>query len=154
MGGFLGAADVWAKAAHLIFVVFWMAGLFMLPRYLVYHQEALAAGRADEAALWVTREGKIRSIILTPAMIVVWVLGIALAINLGIADPGTTGLGWLHLKILLVVLLSGYHGWAVGYARKLAANRPTLDGRTLRMLNEVPALAVTLIVVLVIVKPF
>ena len=69
----------WVKAAHLIFVIFWMAGLFMLPRYLVYHQEALAAGRADEAALWVEREAKLRQIILTPSMIIVWVLGLALA---------------------------------------------------------------------------
>lgn len=153
MSGFLGAAYDWVKAAHLIFVIFWMAGLFMLPRYLVYHQEALAAGNAVEAANWVEREGKIRSIILTPAMIVVWVLGIALALNLGIAD-GAPGLGWLHLKLVLVVILSGYHGWAVGYAKKLARGAPTLTGKQLRMLNEVPALAVTLIVVLVIVKPF
>ncbi|MBJ6122420.1 CopD family protein [Sphingomonas mollis] len=152
MSGWLGAAYDWVKAAHLIFVIFWMAGLFMLPRYLVYHQEALAAGRSDEAALWVEREGKIRSIILTPAMIVVWVLGLALSANIGLFD-GAGGLGWLHAKLLLVLLLSGYHGWAVGYAKKLAANRPTLQGKQLRMLNEIPALAVTLIVVLVIVKP-
>ena len=153
MSGFLGAAYDWVKAAHLIFVIFWMAGLFMLPRYLVYHQEALAAGNATEAANWVERESKIRHIILTPAMIVVWVLGIALALNLGLAD-GAPGLGWLHLKLALVFLLTGYHGWAVGYAKKLAAGKPTLAGKQLRMLNEVPALAVTLIVVLVIVKPF
>ena len=153
MSGFLGAAYDWVKAAHLIFVIFWMAGLFMLPRYLVYHQEALAAGNAAEAASWVEREGKIRKIILTPAMIVVWVLGLSLALNLGLAD-GAPGLGWLHLKLLLVFLLTGYHGWTVGYAKKLAAGKPTLTGKQLRMLNEIPALAVTLIVVLVIVKPF
>ena len=153
MSGFLGASYDWVKAAHLIFVIFWMAGLFMLPRYLVYHQEALAAGNAAEAANWVEREGKIRHIILTPAMIVVWVLGIALALNLGLAD-GAPGLGWLHLKLLLVFLLTGYHGWTIGYAKKLAAGKPTLTGKQLRMLNEIPALAVTLIVVLVIVKPF
>ncbi|MES3091283.1 CopD family protein [Sphingomonas aerolata] len=153
MSGFLAAAYDWVKAAHLIFVIFWMAGLFMLPRYLVYHQEALAAGNAAEAASWIEREGKIRKIILTPAMIVVWVLGLALALNLGLAD-GAPGLGWLHLKLLLVFLLTGYHGWTVGYAKKLAAGKPTLTGKQLRMLNEIPALAVTLIVVLVIVKPF
>jgi putative membrane protein len=152
MIGWLGATYDWVKAAHLIFVIFWMAGLFMLPRYLVYHQEALAAGRTDEAAEWVSREGKIRHIILTPALVVVWVLGLMLAANLGLFD-GVSGLGWLHAKLLLVFLLSGYHGWAVGYAKKLARGKPTLDGRKLRMLNEVPALAVTLIVVLVIVKP-
>ncbi|MBM6576938.1 CopD family protein [Microvirga sp. SRT01] len=152
MIGWLGATYDWVKAAHLIFVIFWMAGLFMLPRYLVYHQEALAAGRTEEAAEWVSREGKIRHIILTPALVVVWVLGLMLAANLGLFD-GVSGLGWLHAKLLLVFLLSGYHGWAIGYAKKLARGKPTLDGRKLRMLNEVPALAVTLIVVLVIVKP-
>ncbi|MDP1027818.1 CopD family protein [Sphingomonas sp. KR1UV-12] len=144
----LGAAYLWLVAAHVIFVIFWMAGLFMLPRYLVYHQEGLAAGRSEEAALWVERETKIRHIILTPAMIVVWVLGLTLA-----TVGQHWGAGWLHAKLLLVLILSGYHGWAVGYAKKLAAGRPTLSGRTLRMLNEVPALAVTLIVVLVFVKP-
>ncbi|MBB4086713.1 CopD family protein [Sphingomonas carotinifaciens] len=153
MTGLLGAAYDWVKAAHLIFVIFWMAGLFMLPRYLVYHQEALAAGRTEEAALWTEREGKIRSIILTPAMLVVWLLGLLLAAHLGLFS-GVPGLGWLHLKLVFVLLLTGYHGWTVAYARKLAAGRPTLQGRQLRMLNEVPALAVTLIVVLVIVKPF
>lgn len=149
--GFLGATYTWVKAAHLIFVIFWMAGMFMLPRYLVYHQEALAA--PAEAARWVERESKLRSIILTPAMVLVWVLGLLLAANAGLF-AGVEGLGWLHAKIALVILLSGYHGWAVGYARRLAAGRPTLKGGTLRALNEVPALAVTLIVVLVIVKPF
>ena len=145
----LALAYSWLLAAHVIFVIFWMAGLFMLPRYLVYHQEALAGGRVEEAALWVEREGKIRAIILTPAMIVVWVLGLTLA-TIG----QHWGEAWLHAKLLLVLVLSGYHGWAVGYARKLSAGKPTLTGKQLRMLNEVPALAVTLIVVLVIVKPF
>lgn len=140
---------LWLLAAHILFVIFWMAGLFILPRYLVYHQEALAAGRTDEAAAWVTREAKLRGIILTPAMIVVWLLGLTLA-TLG----QHWGEGWLHAKLALVVALSGYHGWALGYARKLAAGRPTLSGRTLRLVNEVPALAAFGIVILVVVKPF
>lgn len=151
MIGMLGNAYPWVKAAHVIFVIFWMAGLFMLPRYLVYHQEA-AIG-SPEAALWVEREGKIRKIILTPALVVVWVLGLLLAANSGLFS-GVPELGWLHAKLGLVVLLSGYHGWAVGYARKLAAGTPTLSGRTLRLINEVPAVLVTLIVILVIVRPF
>ncbi len=151
MSGWLGDAYPSVKAAHLVFVIFWMAGLFMLPRYLVYHQEAL--GNSAEEARWVEREGKLRHIILTPAMIAVWLLGIALALNAGIAN-GVCGLGWLHTKILLVVLLSGYHGWAVGYARKLATGHATVSGKTLRLLNEVPGVATVLIVVLAIVKPF
>ncbi|UVO51001.1 CopD family protein [Sphingomonas sp. SUN019] len=149
--GFLGVAYDWVKAAHLIFVIFWMAGLFMLPRYLVYHQEGL--GDAAEEARWIEREDKLCRIILTPALVMVWVLGLLLAVNLGLL-AGAPGLGWLHAKLLLVFLLSGYHGWAVGYAKKLAAGKPTLANRRLRMMNEVPALAVTLIVILVIVKPF
>jgi putative membrane protein len=136
----------WVKAAHLIFVIFWMAGLFALPRYLVYHQENLAD--TADAARWVEREGKLRKIILTPAMVVVLVLGVALA-----TMSGAWSQGWLHAKLLFVLLLTGYHGWAVGYARKLAAGRPTLSNKTLRLLNEVPALLIALIVVLVIVKP-
>lgn len=151
MIGMLGNAYPWVKAAHLIFVIFWMAGLFMLPRYLVYHQEA-AIG-SPEAAQWVEREAKIRKIILTPAMIVVWVLGLTLGANLGLFS-GASGLGWLHLKLLLVVILSGYHGWAVGYSKKLAAGRPTMTGRQLRLINEVPAVLVTFIVILAIVQPF
>ena len=151
MAGFLGATYDWIKAAHVIFVIFWMAGLFMLPRYLVYHQEGLSD--PADAARWVERENKLRAIILTPAMIVVWVLGVALALNAGIAD-GVPGLGWLHAKLAIVFLLSGYHGWAVGYARKLARGQAGVSNKALRMMNEIPALATALIVILVIVKPF
>jgi protoporphyrinogen IX oxidase len=149
--GFLGAAYLWVKAAHVIFVIFWMAGMFIFPRYLVHHQEGL--GDPAEDARWVAREGKLRRIILTPAMVAVWGLGLLLAANLGLFS-GVPGLGWLHAKILLVFLLSGYHGWAIGYGRKLAAGTPTLSNRGLRLINEAPALATVLIVALVIVKPF
>ena len=149
IGEALAMSYLWIKAAHLIFVIFWVAGLFMLPRYLVYHQEALARGDAGAAALWVGRENKLRHIILTPGIVLVWVLGLTLATVGHHWDEA-----WLHAKLLFVLLLSGYHGWAVGYARKLAAGRPTLPGRTLRLVNEVPALATVVIVVLVIVKPF
>jgi len=146
---YLALAYYWFLAAHIIFVIFWMAGLFMLPRYLVYHQEALIAGCAEEAALWVDREAKIRKIILTPAMIAVWLLGITLA-TLG----HHWAEGWLHAKLFFVLALTGYHGWSVGYARKLALGKHSLAGRTLRMLNEIPALGAALIVILVVIKPF
>ena len=137
----------WIKAAHLIFVIFWIAGLFMLPRYYVYHQEA-PAGSAEEKK-WIEREGKLRNIIITPAMIVVWLLGLTLAY---IVDAWTQP--WFMLKLLLVLGLSAYHGWMVGYGRKLAAGQRTVSGRTLRMMNEIPGVATAIIVILVIVKPF
>ncbi|MEJ8630965.1 CopD family protein [Sphingomonas sp. I4] len=130
-----------------------MAGLFMMPRYLVYHQEALVAGDSVDAARWVEREGKLRKIILTPAMIVVWVLGLLLAGSLGLFS-GVPGLGWLHAKLAFVLLLSGYHGWMVGYSKTLARGQMKLTGKHLRMINEVPALAAAVIVVLVVIKPF
>lgn len=153
MTGYLGELYPWVKAAHLIFVIYWMAGLFLLPRYYVYHQEA--GPESEEAGRWVEREGKLRRIILTPSMIAVWLLGIALALNWGLSSGDSLGpVGWLHTKILLVLALSFYHGWLVGYGRKLAAGNATVSGKTLRLLNEVPGIAVAVIVVLAIVKPF
>ena len=149
--GFLGAAYPWVKAAHVIFVIFWMAGMFMLPRYLVYHQEAGVG--TPEAERWIERERTLRKMIVTPSILLVWILGGLLAVNIGLFD-GQPGLGWLHAKIALVVLLSAYHGWAVGYSKKLARGQTPLTGRQLRMLNEIPVLAVILIVILVIVRPF
>ena len=151
MTGFLGAAWPWVKAAHVIFVIFWMAGLFILPRYLVHHQEAL--GDRVQAKAWADREEKLRRVILVPSMALVWILGVALAINLGLFEGGS-GLGWLHAKLLLVLLLSGYHGWAVSYSKRLAAGQGSLSSRQLRMINEIPAIFVTLIVILAVVRPF
>lgn len=138
---------LWLKAGHIIFVIFWMAGLFMLPRFFVYHQEA-DAGSA-EAARWVDREKRLLKIILLPSLILVWVLGLAL---LGTAMVALGG--WFHAKLLLVLLLSGYHGYLSAYAKKLARGEQPIAGKTLRLLNEVPGVAAALIVILVIVRPF
>ncbi len=151
MTGFLSFAWLWVKAAHVIFVIFWMAGLFILPRYLVHHQETL--GDPVQAKAWAEREARLRRVILTPSLMIVWVLGLALAINLGLFEGGA-GLGWLHAKLLLVVLLSGYHGWAVAYSKKLAAGQGSLTSKQLRMANEIPAILVALIVILAVVRPF
>lgn len=151
MTGFLDAAWLWVKAAHVIFVIFWMAGLFILPRYLVHHQEALAD--PVQAKAWAEREAKLRRVILTPSLVLVWVLGLLLSANLGLFEGGS-GLGWLHAKLLLVLLLSGYHGWAVAYSKRLAVGRGNIAPRKLRMLNEVPAIFVALIVILAVVRPF
>ena len=143
---------VWLKAGHIIFVIFWVAGLFMLPRYYVYHQESRAG--SDEERRWVERERKLRNIIVTPAMILAWTFGILLVwVNYrsGIAllrEP------WFLAKFAIVFALSGYHGWMVGYGRKLEAGSRPVSGRALRLMNEIPGIAVVLVVVLVIVRPF
>ena len=147
LGTALQMVYLWIKAAHVIFVIFWIAGLFMLPRYYIYHQEA-APGSPEERR-WVERERKLRNIILTPALILVWILGISLA-----SISGAWSEGWLHAKLLIVLGLSAYHGYMVGYGKKLAAGQRPTSGKALRIMNEVPGLATALIVILVIVKPF
>lgn len=144
---YLGAAYLWVKAAHLIFVIFLMAGLFMLPRFFVYHQETVPGSPED--AKWIERESKLLKIILNPSLVLVWLFGLMLMVEIG-----AWHFGWFHLKFLLVLALSGYHGWMAGYAKKLARGERPLRDKQLRLLNEVPGIAVALIIILVIVKPF
>ena len=142
----LSLTYAWIKSAHLIFVIFWVAGLFMLPRYYVYHQEA-TQGSVEEKR-WIEREAKLRNIILAPSLLLVWVLGLALAwIGNFWAEP------WLHIKLVFVLLLSAYHGYMIGYGKKLAAGVRPASGKALRMMNELPGIATAIIVILVIVKP-
>ena len=145
--GFLGPAYLWVKAAHVTFVIFWMAGLFLLPRFYVYHQETAVGSPEDRA--WIEREARIRSIILTPAMLLVWILGLMLAF-----DVDAWSQGWFHAKLALVIALTGYQGWLGAYGRKLANGQRPLSGKAVRMINEIPGIAAAIIVVLVIVRPF
>lgn len=145
--GWLGPAHYWVVAAHVTFVIFWMAGLFLLPRLYVYHQETAVGSPEDRA--WIEREARVRSIILTPAIAVVWVLGMMLAFDIGAWDQG-----WFHAKLALVIGLSAYQGWLGSYGKKLANGQRPLSGKAVRMINEIPGIAAALIVVLVIVKPF
>ncbi|MGE3746316.1 MAG: CopD family protein [Sphingomonadaceae bacterium] len=147
MIGMLGVAYVWIKAAHLIFVIFWIAGLFMLPRFYVYHQPTTPGSPED--ILWIERERRLRSIIISPSMILVWIFGLLLAF-----DQGLWGEVWFQAKVFTVVLLSAFHGWAVGYGRKLAGGFRPENDRKLRLMNEVPGIATAIIVILVIVRPF
>ena len=145
--GFLGPAYLWVKAAHVTFVIFWLAGLFLLPRFYVYHHETPAGSPEDRA--WIERESRVRSIILTPAMIVVWILGLMLAFNIDAWHQG-----WFMAKFALVILLTGYQGWLGYYGRKLARGERPLSNKAVRLINEIPGIATAIIVVLVIVRPF
>ncbi|MEO8722037.1 MAG: CopD family protein [Sphingobium sp.] len=144
--GFLGNAYLWVKAAHIIFVIFLMAGLFMMPRFFIYHQEC-AVG-SDEDRKWIDREAKLRRIILNPSLAIVWILGLMLMINIGAG-----AMLWFQIKFLFVIGLSAYHGWVVDYAGKLARAKRTMMDRQLRLMNEVPGIAAAFIVILAVVKP-
>jgi putative membrane protein len=145
--GWLGLAYPWVKAAHVTFVIFWMAGLFLLPRFYVYHQETPVGSPEDRA--WIERESRVRSIILMPAIGVVWILGLMLATHLDI-----WGEHWFQAKLALVIALSAYQGWLGSYGKKLANGQRPLSGKAVRLINEIPGIAAALIVVLVIVRPF
>lgn len=135
------------KSGHVIFMVFWMAGLFMLPRQMIYMLDH--APGSDGEAKWATRSGKLRKIILTPSLIIVWVLGLTLAYA-----GGHFTSGWLHTKLTLVLLLSGFHGWLVAKSKAMARGERPLTEKTLRMVGEVPGLVLVVVVVLVYLKPF
>jgi putative membrane protein len=147
LADWLGLAYPWVKAAHVTFVIFWMAGLFLLPRFFVYHQETAVGSPEDRA--WIEREARVLSIILNPAMLVVWILGLMLATDLAIWDQH-----WFQAKLAFVVALSGYQGWLTSYGKRLANGQRPLSGKAVRMLNEIPGVAAAIIVVLVIVRPF
>lgn len=138
---------LWLKSAHIIFVIFWMAGLFMMPRFFVYHQQC-AVG-SDEDGKWIEREDRLRKIILNPSLVITWVLGLLLAYNIGAFSDG-----WFHGKLLVVLLLTGYHGWMISYGKKLARGERTMTDKALRLTNEVPGITAAVIVILVIIKPF
>lgn len=134
----------WLVAGHVIFMTFWLAGLFMLPRQCIYMLDT--APGSDEEAKWAHRMGLLRKIIMTPSLIIVWVLGLTQAWAMDLFTQG-----WLHIKITLVLVLSGYHGWLVGQTKKMARGERPLTEKRLRMVGEVPGLLLVLIVVTVYV---
>ena len=142
---------LWLKAFHLVAVVTWFAGMFYLPRLFVYHVEAAEP---------VVRE---RFKIMERRLLVMTHIGAVLTAVFGFATlgwwlyhvPGYMAANhWLHAKLTLVFLLYGYHGMLGRLTRELAQDRCTRSSRWLRLFNEVPALLLIGIVVLVIVKPF
>lgn len=144
MIGFLGAVYPWVVAGHVIFVIFLMASLFMMPRFFIYHHQSPPGSPEDKA--WIGREARLRKIIMNPSLVLTWVFGLILA-----AHTGAFSQSWLHLKLLLVLILSGYHGWAIGYSKKLALGQRPMREWSLRLVNEVPGILVAMIVITVIV---
>ncbi|MGO4524510.1 protoporphyrinogen oxidase HemJ [Microvirga sp. 2MCAF35] len=138
---------LWLKAFHVIAVIAWMAGMLYLPRLFVYHCDAPKGSIQSET--FKIMERRLLKAIINPAMAVTWVLGLYL-----VWDGGWYRSGWLHAKVLLVLVMSGLHGV---YARRLkdfAADKNTKPAKYYRILNEVPTVLLIAIVILVIVKPF
>jgi putative membrane protein len=137
----------WIKALHVIAIIAWMAGMLYLPRLFVYHCQAEPGSKQSET--FKVMERRLLRAIMNPAMIVAWLAGLYL---------GWVGhlfsAGWLHGKLLLVVLLTGVHGFFSRWVRDFAADRNTKSQTFYRVINEVPTILMIGIVILVVVKPF
>jgi putative membrane protein len=138
---------LWIKAFHIIAVISWMAGMLYLPRLFVYH--AAAEPNSVQAKTFETMEHRLLAYIMTPAMGLTWILGVALML-----EGRWMTAGWLHGKIVLVLILSGMHGFLSRCARDFRAGKNTRTPKFYRIINEVPTVLMILIVILVVVKPF
>jgi putative membrane protein len=141
---------LWLKAFHVIAVISWMAGMLYLPRLFVYHCDA-PPGSAQSETFKVMERRLMRAII-NPAMIAVWLLGLSLIWLMGWEAFKQSG--WLHAKLVLVLVMSGVHGMLSRYRRDFAADRNQRSKKFYRIINEVPTILMILIVILVVVKPF
>ncbi len=131
---------------HIISVIFWMAALFYLPRLFVYHAQSVAA--SEQWRTFCVMERRLLSIIATPSMLSAWFFGLIL-----FWQSDWTAL-WLWLKLLLVLLLSGYHGACAGWRRGFLSGSAPKSADFFRKTNEIPPILVIFIVLLVILRPF
>jgi len=138
----------WIKALHVISIIAWMAGLLYLPRLFVYHCQVSAGSEASET--FKVMERRLLRVIMNPAMIASYVFGITMIV----LTPEWMKQGWLHAKILFVLLLTVSHMMMARWRRDFAEDRNTRPQRFFRIANEVPTLLMIGIVIFVIVKPF
>lgn len=139
----------WVKALHIIAIIFWMAGLLMLPRFFAYHTGSVPGGELEKKME--EAEASLVKIILNPAMLASFLFGLIL---IGYRADSLATTFWLPLKLVLVFSLMGYHMFLAGQRKKLLnSGRPKTE-KFYRMINEVPAIFAILIVILVIVEPF
>lgn len=148
MSAFLNSIYLWIKAAHLIMVIGWMAGMMYLPRLFVYQHQSEKGGEAEK--YFIRMQRRLLKGIMNPAMAAVWVLGVLMLI----ANPAILSSGWFHVKLALVIAVSGVHGFYAASRRKFEAGERPRTEKFWRIMNEVPFLALIVIVIMVIVKPF
>lgn len=140
-------AYLWVKAIHVVAIISWMAGLLYLPRLFIYHCDAPKGSVQSET--FKVMEGRLLNIIMTPAMLISWVLGLWLAYQQGFFTHG-----WLLAKLVGVIGLTGVHGYFSASARRFRQDANDKPPRHWRMVNEIPTVLMVIIVILVIVKPF
>jgi protoporphyrinogen IX oxidase len=138
---------IWIKAFHVLSVISWMAGMLYLPRLFVYHVDTEQGSKAS--ATFKVMERRLLKGIMTPAMIATWLSGLYVAYAFSYFRAP-----WLHAKLTLVVLMSGFHGYLVGRVRAFAEDRNLQSSRFYRYINEIPTVLMIGIVILVVVKPF
>jgi protoporphyrinogen IX oxidase len=138
---------LWLKAAHVISVIAWMAGMFYLPRLFVYH--ATVKPGSEQSETFKVMERRLMTFIMTPALIATWISGIALVI-----EGGWFAAGWFHTKLALVVVMSGLHGMLSSWLGQFATDSNRHTPKFFRIVNEIPTVLVIVIVVLAVVKPF
>lgn len=139
----------WLKAFHIISMVAWMAGMLYLPRLFVYHCGAPAG--SDQSETFKVMERRLLRAIINPAMIATWIFGLSLLSIPGVVDWTK---GYMHAKLVLVLILSGLHGLLARWRRAFAEDRNTHSARFYRVFNEIPTLLLIGIVILIVVKPF
>ena len=139
---------LWVQAFHIIFVIALMAGLLIFPRYKL-HQLKSAPG---EELFETMREAsqRLRKIILNPALILVWALGITMLV----LNPSLLSMGWMHVKLTLVLILSGLHGYFISIGKKIDRGDQAPTAKTMKMLNELPFVIMIFVVLLAVLKPF
>ena len=138
---------LWLKAFHVVAVIAWMAGMLYLPRLFVYHCGAEVGSPQSET--FKVMERRLLRVIITPAMVVTWVVGIWLA-----WDGVWYRAGWLQAKVALVVVMSALHGLLARWVRDFGSDRNQHSEGFYRLINEVPTILMIAVVILAVVKPF
>ncbi|MBP0000844.1 MAG: protoporphyrinogen oxidase HemJ [Cyanobacteria bacterium SID2] len=144
-------AYLWYKAFHLIGVVVWFAGLFYLVRLFIYHAEADAEPEPARSILknqYQIMEKRLYNIITTPGMLVT----AAMAVGIITTEPDILKSGWLHVKLLFVAILIGYHFYCGRLMKQLEKGECKLTSKQLRALNEGPTVLLLVIVMLAVFK--
>jgi len=142
----------WIKAIHIIAVIAWMAGMLYLPRLFVYHCAAEKGSLQSET--FKAMERRLLRAIINPAMVATWLLGLWLAWHGPDSRYGWFASGWLSAKLVLVLALSGLHGFCARWVKDFAADKNRHTQRFYRIINEVPTILMIVIVILAVVKPF